>query len=346
VFKNETPRRVSVVMGFPESSYGDVDTKAAHLKTRFLRFATFVDGVRTPAKRTRQTTPSEGSYDAYWQKTVVFAPNQRRRVRVETRAPYGGSVNWGMNRALEYHFTGGNWRGNVAQSDLEVRVSQPGLWTAIMTDDKGALPFTLTAKPRLAVLKHSWRNWEAEKHVTVGLERVVPFWLVDADQVKGNDFTAQSFRNAKTFRIGGQAGNSNQLSGSGAPPQGFVKNGVAYISAFHFEQKLRDLNDARPKNARLTISSRWSSNENSWRLFAGPHGISVRAGSPKLTSNLGEALRTLQIAPPLKLGSGQSATLYLPLQDVAKSLGLLASSDVKARTYTIQKGTWPMSYLK
>ena len=336
VFRNDSARALKVPMGFPESNSGEEATP----KTQFTYFRTAVDGQPIQAKRTVLAQSDSNNIDTYWLKTVTFAPNQTRRVRVEFGSPYGGSTAWGYTRAVAYYFTGGNWRGKVAESTLEIHVDQAGLWRAVARDEKGkAMPFALTMSGQganqRAVLRRVWKNWEAQQFVTVGLERVPPFWRLDTLGPDNGEFTLQSVAAAQTFRVGDKPDESRIDTVEpvmGFPTAVFTRNGTSYLWIGHLTDRLDLWGESLKPKVKKT--------------FSPTTGFVVRAGKTRLSGKVGQ--KTMQIngktvalgAPILSVpGQYQGTMTYLPLAPIARELGLRYSTQGE-RLFRLERGNW------
>ncbi|MHB0938786.1 MAG: hypothetical protein ACYDCO_18770 [Armatimonadota bacterium] len=151
-FRNEGPA-TRVKMGFPE--WGSL-TQGRNYRNRsmFYSFKSWVDGQQVAVRRTPGTSRGKGTYEfqAFWVKTVSFARNQARTVRVEYTAE-----NPPVSEAslVLYDFTGGNWKDTVGTTDLVVHMHTPGTYLV-----SPHLPMTQSDN-RLA---YRWVNWEAENH--------------------------------------------------------------------------------------------------------------------------------------------------------------------------------------
>ncbi len=155
IFENQGPA-TKVLMGFPEGGHGDIDPHAYGNKSAFYSFASWVDGEKVSCKREIVQLRMDQIYEAHWVKEVAFAAGQRRTVRVAYVAPVG-TVAGGM-RDAEYHFTGGNWAGDVAQSKLEIRILPAGFK---VVDSTSGL------KSDGQRLNYARSDWEAEELVSV-----------------------------------------------------------------------------------------------------------------------------------------------------------------------------------
>ncbi len=122
LFKNDGPK-TTVQMGFPESGGGDINSGEYSHHTGFLSFHTWVDDQPVTAKRLPASAP-ECEYRTFWVKTVPFAAGQSRTVRVQYSSPtFDESTG---EEFINYDFTGGNWKGAVDESLLEISFHQPG----------------------------------------------------------------------------------------------------------------------------------------------------------------------------------------------------------------------------
>lgn len=113
-FANDGPA-TAVLMGFPESGVGDIESGSYAKKSGFHDFKSWVDGRPLQVER-RLTVGEENYYQAHWVKTVAFRAKQLRHIRVAYRSPVGSVALPGM--FVEYPFTGGNWKGLVDHSLL------------------------------------------------------------------------------------------------------------------------------------------------------------------------------------------------------------------------------------
>lgn len=326
VFRNDG-NATSVQMGFPESTYGDV---LPAQKTNFLRFDTWVEGRKVSAKRI-VIKSSEGLIDAYWLKTVSFAPRQRRHVRVEYRSPMAGHSTWSMHHAASYDFTGQNWKGKVERSDLEVRVREPGLWVGSPLWNYEPLAMNLKVGAKEAVFRKTWRNWQADGKFWFGLTRTVPFWMSDRSLVSDNmnrsdaDFDPKIFAAAKTFRVSALPAGLPQ--NAEAPPA-FTRNGVTYISLPHLKNRLEDFVYQLTKHRGLRPK------------------VDLKRDEKTGVSTLVAGQTTLHFAPrvgspaPILLRGEYDSTLYVPLASVARKLGLTFQLDPKNRLFDLKRGSW------
>jgi len=150
LFANEG-NATTVMMGFPERGIG---TDGAKVDGIIQGFVTTVDGRPVTAKRIKSKSDND-SYQAYWAKSVAFGKNQQHRIHVQFRSPYGAGIGGTL---AAYDFTGGNWRGKVAQSRLQV-TTHPGAPTlAVAAINDHALP----ADKGAAIRNFVWHDWEAE----------------------------------------------------------------------------------------------------------------------------------------------------------------------------------------
>ena len=309
VFVNDSSRAVAVRMGFPESNEGGGWEEHEDWKqSGFLRFATTVNGVKTNAVRTIIKRP-DGNYDVWWLKTVSFRPRERKNVRVMVLSALGGSVEWALNRAMSYDFTGKNWKGLVSRSDLEVRIPLAGLWavSASSWGENADKPVhwkpTIETKNGVAYLRHSWTNWQAQSSTVIGVKRVMPFWMVErpAQNLLLDDAT---FDNIVTVRVGDGAGTLGKVDYS--PPQGFVKDGVAFVQFRHLAERAAAINEKIASKTSYDAATGRSS------IVRGGRRVSFAPDSDKMVT-----MQTGKLASEVPL---PAAPLFIPDLDGSKSL--------------------------
>ncbi|RYG69666.1 hypothetical protein EON80_09365 [bacterium] len=321
IFRNDGPA-TSVQMGFPESSYGDVE---ATKKTTFLSFATYVDGRKVEAKRiVTSGSDADGGVEAFWLKTVTFGARKSRRIRVAYRSPMGGTTEWGVRNALTYDFTGKNWKGKVDRSDLEVRIAKPGLWIGYPKFDNKPIAMTLETTPKEAVFRKTWRNWEAQGYFMFGLTPAVPFWMMDRT-ILGAD----TILKATTFRVGPVP---SELPVGAEAPHAFKRDDVIYISLSHLQTRLSYFQDdlAKYRNIKVDLNLAWNPATRVATLRAGRRTFKFSPETPVFDSG----------KRPILLDAQYGKTLYVPLAAVSKALGLEYTIDSSLRLFEIRRGTW------
>ncbi|RYX82581.1 DUF4424 domain-containing protein [bacterium] len=329
VFSNETSKAQNVSMGFPEVNTGEDDETAAAKKTPFIGFATFVDGRQVTAKRTTLDKLDASGFNTYWVKTVPFAPRQTRKIRVQFRSRYGGTTEWGMHRALSYSFTGGNWRGNVAESVLEVRVPQNGLWRVASYDsNRNVLPLSLSNAKTGATFRHVWKNWQAQETVFIGLERATPFWRKDMNLHVDNPMVLKTVAATQTVRIGAKP--SGLESSQGLPTEAFTYNNTFYVGVSYLVDKL----------------NMWDANVDIKSDKAGAGGFDLSTKTTRVQGRIGES--TLRIngksvaagGPILGLKNpSYGSVTYVPLAPLSKALGWKLTLKGE-RLFALDRGTW------
>ncbi|BCM90955.1 hypothetical protein IAD21_02818 [Abditibacteriota bacterium] len=332
VFSNETGRAQNVSMGFPEGNFGDVSSDGPMKTSGFRGFKTLVDGRPFVAKRTILREMDSSGFDTYWIKTVAFAPHQTRHVRVEFRSPYGGSNDWGMTNSLSYSFTGANWRGNVGESVLEVRVTQPGLWRAVgFGSNRKILPFALSSDKNSATFRRVWKNWNAQDDVTFGLERSTPFWRKDTTGYDSGGFTMKTVLATQTVRVGPKP---KELDDSqGVPTEGFTYNNTFYVGVNYLTSKLDMWGDEHtPKfESKLTFAQ-----ATGFDLRAGKLRIQGREGDSVLRIN-GKAIATG--TPVITTRSYGTRMLYVPFAPLGRELGWKLTLKGE-RMFSLERGNW------
>jgi len=163
VFHNEGPS-THVRMGFPESGGGDgVDGR----KSRFISFHSLVDG--SPIHVKRQIVHHGVNYLALWVKPVYFHSGQTHNIRVKYRSKPGEVA--GEGNYVDYNFTGGNWKGNVAESQLFVTLHLPG--TVLTTMGLPSANSMYRNKWRGHRLTLTWQNWQAQGDFFLGYRQTI-----------------------------------------------------------------------------------------------------------------------------------------------------------------------------
>jgi hypothetical protein len=313
VFHNQGHKNVAT-MGFPESNYGDVEDNSK--KSAFLFFKTWVDGVPFKAVRTAKRSGGDWEYDAYWVKTVPFARGQRRKVRVQYASPYGGTAMLGFSRAIQYVFTGQNWRGGVARSDMEVRLHTPGRWlmmTMWSLGEKESVP--LSWKQHGNTFSRSWSNWQAQGNILVGIVPARKGWLVNKGMATDKtSIWGRSIQQSHEIVIPGRD-TAGVAPFEGFPIQGFVQNGVTYVQLGYLVSELRDATEKLP-NSKLVdrIKLTWDGKTRTRTLNAGKTSLAWRENARSFTVN-GKA------APLPAATFVMNGELYVPAANAVRALG-------------------------
>lgn len=330
VFVNDSSHAVTVQMGFPETNYGDgwdaEDTLGK--KSGFETFSTTVNGQTVAAKRRLIKLPAGGE-EVWWLKTVSFAPRERKNVRVMALSPLASSVDWAFNRSLAYNFTGGNWKGLVSRSDLEVRMPLRGYWTAVGSTYDGGEGYKywkplVTRTGETVILRKTWRNWQAQSQVQVGVRRVMPGWLLETD---GNRLTMdkRALPEMVSFRVGAL---------ESAPPSGdvhaFAQNGVTMIA---FETLAARAAELLPQGAHR---KNWDAARKRAVLSRGAHTLAFTAGSKTMMVDNVKPV-TLRAAAQLVRSENNGQQLYVPLAESARAFGLKVSVDATKHRLSIRK---------
>jgi hypothetical protein len=349
IFVNDSSQRVSVPMGFPELNYGDgwEEEDSKRRPSGFKRFATYVNGKKVAAKRVvlppKDQLPSMA--DTWWLKTVDFAPRERKTIRVETFSEYGGSVIWGFQNALAYNFTGKNWKGLVSRSDLEIKISEPGLWSAVgETFDLQSEGEAKRWKPEVkvvngvATISKTWKNWQANSTVYVGLWKSLPFWMME---YPNSHASLSALENTVTFRTGGEPAKLDvpvaQL------PQGLVKDGIPFVSFSHLKGRLGmmavNINEKNPAK----VDSHWQAKDRTSFLNAGPIQLGFQANRKTMTVRKkgGQTVTVNLPAAPFTLRSiDTSSELYIPIVPAANAIGLNVKVENEKRRFSITRASW------
>ena len=331
-FRNETNRPVTVTMGFPETGHGDVDSAAAVRSTTFRRFATWVDDQQTPAQRTIARRPEEGSFTAYWTKQVRFAPNQTRRVRVEYESPFSTMAD-PFSRRVPYDFTGGNWRGQVAESLLTIRIIAPGLHAlrALIS------PRSDTAEPRSVRLEqngdtftHRWRNWEAEGFFELSMMTTVPDGLSLADgRIYGEAYESFQRRDTSDGRLylTVPASSASAYNPNLWPPL-LRRDGRLFVALGSLRGWLDDKATGAGRQDQVELD--FNDPATVATLRAGSRRMEFRAGTASV--RVDNASNVALPAAPFILGEYE---MYVPLDEVLRILNGTARTDETAGRVTL-----------
>ena len=170
VFENEGPA-MEVRMGFPEAGWGDIAPSAYMKRSGFQSFVTSVDG--KPVKAVRYGgQPTEEDYRAVWVKRVPFRAKQQRTVQASYRSQLGEIASSEAPHFVAYQFSGGNWKGDVAESVMVVRF-HPRLPDRINATLDGTKPHGVA---RGNTITYRWTHWQAqgEFNLRFGSGRVLP----------------------------------------------------------------------------------------------------------------------------------------------------------------------------
>lgn len=321
VFVNDAAKKVTVRMGFPETNIGVIgdDETTSSADFGFKKFVTTVNGRRVAAKRT--PTPGHSEYSHWWLKTVNFAPHERKRVAVMATSRLGGDTS-SASGILSYHFTGGNWKGLVSRSVLEVRVPLDGAWEASSFVSSQKNGRYVDKKPQffkrqgVGILCYEWKNWQAEGAAMVGLLRVMPGTLTfnhgSAQQ------TADYYSTKINFRIGQKIGAVDD-----SEMQGFAREGVALVSFAYLAERARA--------AKIKQSATYDAKTQTATLQVGNAKATFVAGqrTMQVTENGVTRQIKLRAAPTLVSVRPRGRRLYVPLREAARALGFTFDIDVK-----------------
>lgn len=296
VFRNHG-RAQWVSMGFPDFSGGDV---ARGLKdpSTLENFRTWVDGRRVRARFYRVSSRAYGESLGLWTKRVWFGAGQTRRVRVRYFSGSGGGSSNG-DQWVSYNFTGGNWRGKVRESVLEVRFPAEGHY-AFKTDD---VTFKSSDKDRPTVTRRGtnfrfrWTNWQAQKEWQLGYYDLFP------DDLNRNNSVGL-----------GEGWFVVKNTPRGLPTQ----NGYYGPEVFDRQgRKALLLNGHLWVRAGWVATAKWDEKRKGMELVSGVRStfISARGATKNGTG------WPLDARKPLWISDGENH-LFVPARDVAQKLGL------------------------
>ncbi len=153
-FLNDGPAE-RVMMGFPESGESFEGYKSI---AGFDYFSSTVDGVRVNCDRSLVSVDREhDSYQAHWVKSVGFASQGRRWIRVHYRSKPGKSA---MGDFVSYAFTGGNWKGSLSESNLMIVMHM-----GYKVNPEYLSKYGLVQKGNR--LSRTWKNWSGDGTVNL-----------------------------------------------------------------------------------------------------------------------------------------------------------------------------------
>jgi hypothetical protein len=318
VFHNDGPA-CTVEMGFPESGVGDIDAPAMRRTTGFQGFRTWVDGA--PASATRKTADvQEFTYKAFWVKSVEFAAGQTRTVKVQYRAK-PGSVSLG-SRFVSYRFSGGNWKGKVERSDLDIYLHLPE--TCMVSASASASD----RKDDLNHFHYTWTQWQAETEFQFDYVSTWPEWLKIAGDTEG------------VFPLSGPMitlTNPGRLPALDWLPQGVVRHGTAFISIEALWRYL-EVHAARP-HLDKAITQSWDPATGVGTLRVHAVTLTFKLKSAAMTVEQDGVTSTVTMPAPAFLSrpgsGGQPGQLYVPVAPVVKALGGTVAVDGKAHRLTL-----------
>ena len=317
IFQNDGPA-TTVTMGFPERGGGDgVDGK----RSGFLSFHTWVDGSEVKAERKLHSTEEEEDYLAFWVKTVHFAQHQQRIVRVEYVASQGYSEDAGFNDSnISYDFTGGNWKGEVEESDMSVTFHLPGTYI-VEADER--------MTPNVHALFRRWTHWQAEDAFYLS------YYPTRADAMALHNSSRKSF----AYIISSPGTSQNMV----VSPPIIEKQGVVFIALVELVDCINSQEQrATARRAALT----WDAQTRAATFSIDGHILHLMLKSPTMRIEGSPDARlpaapfmSLPAAPLANIGmQDTSATisyLYVPLLPVMQALGGKAQIDAIHREVTL-----------
>ena len=326
VLVNDSDQTVKVDLGFPESNDGKQDLENPE-QTTIEKFAASINGQRVNAKR--KVVAVTPDYDeVWWVAPVTFAPRENKKVRVTMVAPLNTYGNVAFTRKLDYNFTGGHWKGQVGRTDLEVRVPLQGQWVASGIEfppyeGGGIEVFQPTADKdgAVGVLRRSWRDWDGQSRVQISLSRTIPGWLLEP---RGNTtlFEGRMLDNATSFRVG-----TPDARFVGDTPA-FVQGGVTMVSLPYLAARAAALSPVSSNDLK------WDKANKRATLTRGNELYAWRAGS-KTLMNSDQPVK-LRVAPAMFI-TDSGPSLYVPLAESARALGLNVSVDASGHRFSIGK---------
>jgi hypothetical protein len=318
----------TVKMGFPESGGGGFFTENWGRQTSFKKFQTWVDGREIKATRLIASSGEE-DFKAFWVKTVSFKRGQTRHVRVRYRSPLGSSV---AGSFVSYGFTGGNWKGRVAQSDLSITLKAPGRYLVAA--------YYGETQPRQwregDTFHFRWRDWQAQTEFSWRYLAELPGTMTRAETLKDLKVEATNImgdENVQTLTIAATNKNFDPYRGPTFMPADFLlRDGRVFVSVRSFYENLKyDYSAGKKESAsRWKGDFRWDEKTRS--------AIIVTGGAQQKTVRIAEGAQTFRVGDAIYKfpartfigGRGDHSTLYAPLASLVAAL----KGELKVNTKT------------
>jgi hypothetical protein len=323
VFHNDGAA-TTVKMGFPEGADGDSDFTSLKRKTAFKEFQTWVDGREIKATRmVADANEEDFSLDVFWVKTVHFARGQTRQVRVRYRSDIGISTDGDF---VFYDFTGGNWKGKVAQSTLRVKFTVPGTYRLFpLNEELGK--YTWADRNNEIVLR--WRDWQAQAGFVLRYLRTLPNGLVRAREAKELSEEWRPYSGMKIKMVHGKESFNPWRAEANWPPAALLRDGRAFIQFRQLSDIMCEMWENKNPGLKLTYGPglRVKGNVAIAPFYGKPNqSIAVEAG--KKTARVGERKIMLPVAP-FRAGG----VLYVPLAAMTKAMNGTAKVNTKTMRF-------------
>jgi len=323
VFHNSGPA-TTVRMGFPEGAGGDSDFEQIKKKTSFKEFETWVDGKRIKATRMISSVQNEEfDFDAFWVKSVRFARNQTRNVRVRYRSELGSTSD--SSQYVFYDFTGGNWKGKVDESTLKLTFTVPGTYKIFPDNDAADKPFRRETNDEIFF---RWRNWQAQEAFGLRYLRTLSGAMVWAEAEKDLAESGELSPDSKYMTVRGKRKFDPWVAQSLVQPSVILKDGRAFIQLRDLHNEMReDWERKNKRNAPKDIGM-----YSNGGLIMSPTYIK---GAPLIVVTVGKKSasvggRKLEFpAEPFVAGG----MLYVPLVSIVEALGGKAKANAKTMRY-------------
>ncbi|BCM91409.1 hypothetical protein IAD21_03281 [Abditibacteriota bacterium] len=219
-------KAVTITMGFPEMAGGD---QAGNLG-RLAGFRSWVGGQKVPVKF---VTAGKGEDETgLYIKRVHFAARQTRHIRVNYRSRSGS---WSSSGTFDliYDFTGGNWKGKVKESVLDV-VLLPGRQYV------NSLPTLRTSCGATSIYRKGnlfrfrWIDWQAQREFDFPLHSELSGSLYDRENRNG-------YYPPSLIILPGHPFVKHGAIHSFTIPDGFLNNGHLWIRARWLNDHLNPL---------------------------------------------------------------------------------------------------------
>ena len=330
IFVNDDPK-TTVTMGFPEQGERGGDGGGgvvfpAENKTAYQRFRTTVDGRAVRAHRHLVAEVPDENYHALWAKRVTFARGQRRTITVSYRAIAGRrDTVYDPNpnkKFVTYQFTGGNWKGKVAQSRL----------TVVSHLNKGLVGFTPKVPDSKRLTKSSysrgiwhytWRNWQAQGDFYLEYKAIDPGYLWLATERR--PFTPSTW--SVVIRQPGPVDSHPYSS-----PSVLLRGNTAFIRLYEMNF---ELSNNPPGFDQDSVATTWDGRKREATLHAGARKIRWQPGKAQMVVD--GTTQPLPAAPFLTGADDEGGRrLYVPLRALVEAFNGTIALDMQSRKVTLQ----------
>jgi len=315
----------TVRMGFPEGAGGDSDFEEIKKKTSFKEFETWIDGRKIKATRMLSGyEPEMFEFDAYWVKSVRFARNQTRRVRVRYRSELGSVSD--QSQYMFYNFTGGNWKGKVDETTLRLIFTVPGTYGLYPNNELKSKPIRREKNGEISL---RWKNWQAQEGFTFRFVRTLPNAMNWAYEQKYLNERDELVAGMKPFVVKGSSKFDPWKVQAADKPIVLLRDGRAFIQFRKFSEDMRESWVQKNKNRKLQYGAGMHAKNGQFVApFYGKENQSITVAPGSKTARIGAREIQLPAAPFLASG-----VLYVPIVAMIEGAGGKVKVNAKTMRY-------------